>query len=250
MANLQGGDHQPPIWVIHDVTLAGYNALIGHRSFRDNTKAQKKTAFIAFWETPEVAATWAQAVLGDMQIDDKKQSETQAGLGLTGLLHACSPFLKSVCVKSITDYIHTLIQQPQSPTADALLMITAPHINITPNVIDVIKRLPNPKQTLAIEQLAIDIATQRLIEEALIMERLLRVGSQIPVVANIQPAVTFVNKKIEQLEQDIQHLLFQNKLHNHAMSQTTDAILSMNNDAELRLQPPQGLPEIYRAKKA
>ena len=227
-----GGALQTPIKVINDVVIAGYNLLLSPTRDLDDTSAPPKNSnFTRFWPKPSDAGNWAVMVLGDISVSAQKTADAhtaKAGIGLSTLLHSCPRIASpSTCVRTVSEKIWKLVDKPQSLDDEKLRSISASSVLITDEIITAIARMPREQQILTVSKLSEDIAIQNLLDEALMLRRLLQAGFQIQEVQNIKTVQDMVRYALEKLDSDIHSLAFEHKVRQEMMTKTLELIMDL-----------------------
>ena len=260
-----GGRLQKPIKVINDVVIAGYNLLLTPSRPLDslskpNAAAAKSSHFVSYWPMPADAAQWAVLVLGDIQITHKKDAtskEAKAGIGLTSLLQSCPKTASSkTCTTNIASFLWQLVDKKILTTETNLRKLAASNILITDDIISAIQRMPREQQILTVAKLSEEIAIQNLLDEAMMLRRLLQAGFQIQEVQNLKPAQTMVTVALKKLDHEIHSLAFENEVRRKMMTQTLSLIMDLRAHdlagsvpGEDREQPMIKNGAIYRGGK-
>jgi len=231
-----GGRLQKPIKVINDVVIAGYNLLLTPSRTLDNlaqpdAHTAKSSHFVSYWPKPEDAAQWAVMVLGDIQVSHKKDApsrEAKAGVGLSTLLQSCPKTASSkTCAPNVANYLWQLVDKKVPSTEVNLRKLAASNILITDDIIMSIQHMPREQQVLTVAKLSEEIAIQNLLDEAMMLRRLLQAGAQIQEVQNLKPAQNMVADAIKKLDHDIQSLDFESKVRKKMMGQTLNLIMEL-----------------------
>ena len=228
-----GGRLQRPIKVINDVVIAGYNLLLTPSRSLDNLSQPNAKAghFVSYWPRPADAAQWAVLVLGDIQISYKKDAsskESKAGVGLSTLLQSCPKTASSkTCATNIAGFLWQLVDKKLPATETNLRKLAASNILITDDIISAIQRMPREQQVLTIAKLSEEIAIQNLLDEAMVLRRLLQAGFQIQEVQNLKPAQIMVTVALNKLDHEIQSLAFENEVRRKMMTQTLSLIMDL-----------------------
>jgi len=230
-----GGKLQKPIQVMNDVVIAGYNLLLMPSRALDNLSPpngeSKKNHFVHLWPKPNDAALWAVMVLGDIQLsrkNDHVSHEAKAGVGLSTLLQSCPRMASSTtCVSNIAGFLWPLVDKTMPLTETNLRKISASNILITDDIITAIQRMPREQQMLTVSKLSEEIAIQNLLDEAMMLRRLLQAGFQIQEVQNLKPVQDMVNYAIKKLDADIHALAFENDVRKKMMTQTLQMIMDL-----------------------
>lgn len=232
---------QVPIKVISDVAVAGYNIMVDPNRPLDDDSAPSKADhpdLTTFWPTPDDAGKFSALVLGNITITTQKSNQAQgttAGVGLVPILTSCPDIANTdkTCVKTIRDKLAQIVASNDTPSPTDLEQISANGLAITPRVIDGLRNLDKSGQALYINRIAQDVAIQNLIDESLMLRRVLIAGSQAQVVQNLQPALNAVNESINRLNKDIENLLFEHQVRKQMTSNTMQTLLQqMNNNEE------------------
>ena len=219
--------------MINDVVIAGYNLLLTpSRSLDSLSQPDAKAGhFVSYWPMPADAAQWAVLVLGDIQISHKKDAaakESKAGVGLSTLLQSCPKTASSkTCATNIAGYLWQLVDKKLPATETNLRKLAASNILITDDIISAIQRMPREQQVLTVAKLSEEIAIQNLLDEAMMLRRLLQAGFQIQEVQNLKPAQTMVTVALNKLDHEIQSLAFENEVRRKMMTQTLSLIMDL-----------------------
>lgn len=240
-----GGASQTPIHVIGDVVIAGYNLLLKPSRNLDDLSTPmteiESTPFRRFWPKPMEAADWANLILGDIQISAKKEPEfksAKAGFGLSNILQSCPKGSQSTtCVANVAAFLWDLVDEKEPLSEFNLKKISVPNLLITADIITGIQRMSDEQKLLTVSKLAEEIAIQNLLEEAMMLRRLLISGSQIQEVQNLKPAFSMVNQAIKRLDSDIHSLAFENEVRQKLMTKTLQLIMDLRNHQLLNHLP-------------
>ena len=87
--------------------------------------------------------------------------------------------------------------------------------------------MPREQQVLTVAKLSEEIAIQNLLDEAMMLRRLLQAGFQIQEVQNLKPAQTMVVDALKKLDDDIHSLAFENEIRKKMMGQTLTLIMEL-----------------------
>jgi integrating conjugative element protein (TIGR03755 family) len=229
-----GGKFQRPIKVINDVVIAGYNILL-HRKPLDNiTEPTDKTAMTRSWKTPVVAAEWAVKVLGDIHVSasdpntDETKHEAKAGMGLSALLQSCST--SNTCTSNIAKALWKLVDGEWPLTEEKLKMLSASNLLITDEIIITIQRMPREEQILTVSKLAEEIATQNMLDQAMMMRKIIQAGLQVQEVQNLKPAMNMVKFALKKLDDDIHSLAFESEVRRKMMNETLTMLMDLRGN--------------------
>jgi len=222
---------QVPIKVIYDVVVAGFNAMIDKNRALDSQDPTPKNSELArYWKTPQGAGKWAQLVLGDITISSKKgDDETHAGVGLVTLLRTGpdDTYVRNdlTCAKNIRKKLVELVQSSSYPSGEELQKVSSNEMMITPDVIASIRNRTTEEQAVSISKIAEDVSIQNLVDEALLLRRILIAGSQTKPVQNVKAAMSTIQRTIIQLDNDIKSLKFEHDIKQQFSSSTLETVL-------------------------
>ena len=82
---------------------------------------------------------------------------------------------------------------------------------------------------LTVSKLAEEIAIQNLLDEAIMLRKILQAGFQIQEVQNLKPAVDMVRFTLKKLDADIHSLAFENDVKRKMMTQTLQLIMDLRH---------------------
>lgn len=241
-----GGINQTPVKVISDVVIAGYNLLLPTSRALDNTsivgqEIQKNTPYTQVWSSPKAASDWAVLVLGDIQLSyDKKAGfkDAKAGVGLTTLLQSCPHIANSkTCVANVADLLWKLVNREAAASEQTLRNISAGNIFITKDIITTISQMPKDAQIITVSRLSEEIAIQNLLDEAMMMRRILLAGFQIHEVQNLKPAQMMIRQALKRLDDDIQSLAFESEIRKKMMTDTLRLLMEIRSKNLANSQP-------------
>lgn len=232
--------NQQPIHAISDVTLAGYNVIADSSRPLDDLSSPSfgsndATGLSRYWKSPKDAQTFSNLVLGDITVSTKDtQDKTVAGMGLLPIATNCPKGTSDLtCISKVRDKLSALVQENGTPTNKELLAISASNYAVTPTVIDQLRSLKGNSQLQAyyVNRISQAIAMQNLIDEALMLKRVLRAGSQTQAVHNYKPATEASNQAIGRLNDSMKDLLFEQQARQNLSS---NVMLSLNNVVQSR----------------
>ena len=170
-------------------------------------------------------------VLGDIQVSHKKDADSRknkAGVGLATLLQSCPKTASSkTCAVNVANYVWQLVDKKVPLIEANLRKLAASNILITDDIILSIQRMPREQQVLTVAKLSEEIAIQNLLDEAMMLRRLLQAGGQIQEVQNLKPAHTMVSSALKKLDHDIHALSFESEVRKKMMGQTLSLIMKL-----------------------
>ena len=215
-----GGSGQPVLEFTGDIVEAGYNINM-NRAVTDSSPvpAASSTRLSEIWTSPAEARDWTVDVVGENIVTtcDTCRKDSIPGTGLLPKLHQEST--------TVTTEIQNLVSGATPPTLANLDQITAPGVAITRQVIEAIREMPASEQSLIMGRLVSEISTARTVEKALFARRLLLSGRQVPEVYATEVAREHADKSIEELDKEIENLLFETRVRKEVVSDTVATLL-------------------------
>ena len=215
-----GGSGQPELRFTGDIVEAGYN-LNMNRSVTDTSPvpAASATRLSEIWNAPSDARDWVVDVVGENIVTtcDTCRKDSVPGTGLLPKLHQES--------STVTTDLQNLVSGATPLTLTNLEDVTAPGIAITRQVVEAIRDMPTSEQGLIIGRLVSEIGTARSLEKALYARRLLLTGRQVPEVYATEVAREHAQISIEELDQEIDSLLFETRVRKEVVSDTVATLL-------------------------
>ena len=259
-----GGKLQRPIKLINDVVIAGYNLLLTPSRSLDNVAPPSQNSqshFVHYWKNPNLAAQWAVLVLGDIQISQTKDNaahDAVAGVGLSSLLQSCPKTASSsTCAANVTQFLWQLVDKNIPTNEVNLRRISASNMLITEDIIIAIQHMTREDQILTVSKLGEEIAIQNLLDEAMMLRRILQAGFQIQEVQNLKPAQTMVRFALEKLDKDIHSLAFEHEVKRKMMTKTLNLIMDLRSKELANSLPDDTREEslvkdgaVYRGEKS
>ncbi len=212
-----GGKGQPPIHPIEDTAKAAFN-ILSKRPISESRaiSTRTQTRLSKNWSTPAQAARWITNVVGDQEIRLTDDSTPKSSPGL-GLLPLVEPERAEVY-----ESLQTLINSA-SISSSELDKLSSSSIRVTPQLIDALRR--HPMSDIMIERISNDLALSRVVDQAMLARRLLITGSGIPEVTANSPASAKVEKSVQTLEREVEHLLFERDTRKRLVSDTLAIII-------------------------
>ena len=252
-----GGDDQPPIRVIADTVVAGYNMQM-QRSVLDRSAVTitpedaTKNHIARFWRSPEEAAKWVTEVVGEVRPDinsnpngtalgsvpDTSTADGDSGDGGEDveITHSFladdmnSPALGLMAKVSreeapirqlVSDYLSTGVM----PENDELIAVSGSSSSavITPELLRALRA--SPMRSVLGGQLARDIAIANVAQMALSARHVLAAGLSEPGIAAYEPARQQIQRRMELLDSEIQMLLTEKDVTKLLVSDTAVSLL-------------------------
>lgn len=237
-----GGKNQPPIQVVSDTAIAGYNAMLNRTgTLNNNDPAPKNSELGNQFPTPIDAKNWITSVVGDQTIttcnaaQDATCKNNQVGTSGRGLLPwiTCTDATNPDCASSIRTHLANLVTNTTPTTQENLKAVSASGLVISPDVLASIRAMNNTQQAIIITKVSQEVATQKVIDKALTARDLLQIGSQVPVIANNKPAQVIIFRAISNLDKDIQSIAFESRIRKQMMSNTLSEILQARGNQQV-----------------
>lgn len=224
-----GGLNQPSINVVNDTVIAGYNTLLGGRALNDTSPPGKNTNnehLVDTWPDPKTAANWVVNAVGDESVTTCSGCAKSSTPGL-GLLPA-----NQVLATKITTNLQQLVSGQQTLNEDNLAAVSAPGMMVNTQVIRALQNMSPNEQAIMIGKVGQDVATAKVIDEALLAKRLLESGGRVPAIYANQAAQKSIQRALSDLNQDMQNLSFEVDMRRKVVSNTISEILQ-NQQAQV-----------------
>ena len=217
-----GGSGQAPINVLSDVAVAGLN-LLSQRSPENRTNLTPEDALYIHFIGPNAVTQWTNKVLGEVQVGicDSCNKGARPGKGLIPYIENGAENLVSLLVE--------LVAGNTVPNRTNLDLIQAPSIAITLQVIEALRNMPDDEQGIFIQKIAQEISEARIMEEAMIIRRLLLAGRKEGYVARNKLALEEVNRALGELESEIDNVIFEKDTRNKLVATTVIELLQRDN---------------------
>ena len=218
----KGGENQAPINVLSDVSTAGLNILSG-RPAEMTSDLGSSAALYQHFTGPNALTDWINDVLGDVQVGICSNCNKGALPG-KGLI----PYIEEEADEIVAQLVN-LVTGTIPPTRPNLETVEAPGIVMTLQVINAIQNQPPDEQRIFINKIAQEIAEARVMEEAMIVRRLLLAGKKEGhVKANILAQQEVDNALIE-LEKEINNVIFEKDARSQFVAATIIELLQRDN---------------------
>ncbi len=221
-----GGLGQPPIMVVHDTAVAGYNVILGRNPTDTSTpeKSDNNQNLLNYWGTPENAAKWVVSVVGDQKVTTcTKANCAKDSTPGTGLL----PYVQSVTT-DVSKKFANLIANPGQVTAQTLLAVSAPGQVVSQSLLESIRQMNRNAQSNTVATLGQNIATTRVVNEALLAINILQAGAEVPNIHSVGPAQKVIAQKIQILQGDINHIMYSVNIRRQLNSDVMSNIMKYN----------------------
>lgn len=229
-----GGEGQPPIRPIRDAVRAGYNTL-HERPAADTSALPRSTRsrISTVWPSPDQAALWAVSVLGDQAIrtTDGARPESTPGVGL---LPKVQPELER------TREALTTALASSAYDAETLASLSSEAVSVTPDLLNAIRR--HPMRDWLVDRIASDIALSRVVDQALLIRRMLLTAADVPEVAAQAPARTSVLAAVDRIEDEVDRLMYEREARQKLWSATLATVLRSGQEMKADTLPTPAVP--------
>lgn len=226
-----GGKGQPPIKVITDTVIAGYNVIIGKNRAYNDTSAPAKTKANAqltdTWRTPVDASNWITHVLGDEEVTTYSGGNKDSTPGV-GLL----PEVQSEATQIASNIADLVAGKKSLANLSNLMAVSAPSMMINKAVIKRIRLLSPVNRSIYVGKLAQMLATKKVSIEAQLAQNLLETGSQVPPIFANKAAQDDINLALKRLDDELQRFLFNVKI-NQVVADPIAALMQATTDKQL-----------------
>ncbi|MCX4030172.1 integrating conjugative element protein [Endozoicomonas sp. SM1973] len=219
-----GGKDQPPINVVKDIAKAGFNMLhkLPVESESVIPTGDRSTSATKYWKSSVEVADWAEHVLGEVRVTtcDNCQKGSRPGNGL----------LKTAEKKRIIakDKLVQFMSGELDPTPRNLETISAPGVAISYHLITALNNLSADDKPYVISKLADEIAQAQTIDQALSLRRILLAGRREGNVQSNELAIEESQRVIDELDQNIENLLFEDRVRKELVSGTAEHVLNLD----------------------
>jgi len=216
----RGGRNAPPINIISDTAVAGYNVLVGRNpADLGGIGGEASTQpLVAIWPSAADCANWITDVLGDESVRtyDAGARSSRPGRGIL-------PKHDEI-VTEVRAAFEAILPSETPLNAEQLSAVSAPGIQITLDLIKRLRRLPKAEAAIAAARLAEEVAMARTIERGLYAKRVLLSGRREPNIAN-SPARDEIDRAISELTEEVETLVFEADVRHKLVSHTARNVL-------------------------
>ncbi len=232
----RGGRNQAPIRVLSEVASAGLN-ILSDRAPETGDDLPSGAPLRQHFTGPGAVSEWVWDVLGDLEISvcDGCDKGALPGKGLI-------PHIESEA-DAIAGQLSALVTGQNTPNRDNLSDVSAPGIVMTLQVIEAIRNQSASERSIIVQKLAQEIAEARIMEEAMVIRRLLLAGKKDGDISAVKMAVEEVDNALVELESEIQNVIFEKRVRGELIANTVIEVLL--HDASKRraaLSMPAVLP--------
>ncbi len=226
-----GGKGQPPIFVLRDTAIAGYNVILQtHRDYDDThtpMRTEDNAHLLETWASPILVADWITNVLGDEKITTYLSGDKQSSPGV-GLLPENQQLTQQLIPK-----LESLVNTKPPLSIDHLKEVSAPGVMLNAAVIYAIKQKPPVTQAIVIHKLAQEVATAKLVDKTLLAREILQEGSQVPAIYANKAAQATIRQALQRLDKAMDQLLFNAQVRKAFVSETAAQLLQTHQTEQL-----------------
>ncbi|MAZ86145.1 MAG: integrating conjugative element protein [Cellvibrionaceae bacterium] len=217
-----GGVNQPPIRVLSDVAKAGLN-ILSQRPPETSSNLPGSAPLAQHFDGPNAVDRWINNVLGEIEVGlcDSCTKGTRPGKGLI-------PYIEE-STDDIVQLLVDLVSGSTQPTRVNLEQVEAPGIAVTLQVILAIRNQSPDEISIVINKLGQEIAEARVMEEAMIIRRLLLAGRKEGYVAANEIAQQEVIQALDELESEISNVIFEKDARDKFVTSTVVELLLRDN---------------------
>ncbi|WP_299082341.1 integrating conjugative element protein [uncultured Paraglaciecola sp.] len=217
-----GGVNQPPIRVLSDVAKAGLN-ILSQRPPETSSNLPGSAPLAQHFAGPNAVDRWINNVLGEIEVGlcDSCTKGTRPGKGLI-------PYIEET-TEDIVQLLMGLVSGSTQPTRVNLEQVEAPGIAVTLQVILAIRNQSPDEISIVINKLSQEIAEARVMEEAMIIRRLLLAGRKEGYVAANEIAQQEVIQALDELESEISNVIFEKDARDKFVTSTVVELLLRDN---------------------
>ena len=221
-----GGVAQQPCRPLRDVVQAGYNISTGRPVLTTTSIPVTSTSpdLVRIWNDPDDVRAWVLDVLGDDEIVTCQGCTpgSRPGRGLIPLIQdrtvSIEATLRQIVIGGAAGGL--------DPTRLNLDSISAPGVGISVHVIESIRNLTDDDERgIVVSKLSAEIASAQVMEESLVIRRLLLTGRKEGNVNGVEMAQEAVLKATKELEMEIANVKFEHEIRKEMVSDTVKIVL-------------------------
>lgn len=217
-----GGVSTPPINVLRDVIRAGYNISTGRPVTQTSSipVTPTSTDFVKKWSGPSDPESWVRDVLGEIYVTTHKTGNKGAkpGRGLIPLIHDRKSDIKGDLVDMLTGVT--------VPTRTNLEKLSAPGVGISLQLYNSIRDLnDDTERGIVVDALSTEIAEAQVIEESILIRRLLYTGRKEGNIKSVNIAQKEIDSAIDELNTEIDNLIFEKEVREKFVGKTARLVL-------------------------
>lgn len=214
----RGGVGQAPIRILADVASTGLNVL-SNRAPEATGELPTDAPLTQHFSGPEALGEWISDVLGDVVISvcDGCERGSLPGKGLI-------PYIEQE-TDTVATALAAVVTGESSPTRSNLAEVSAPGVAITHQVIEAVRNQSATERSIIVQKLSHEVAQARIMEEAMVVRRLLITGKQDANVSAVKMAVHEVDGALVELEKEIANVIFEQRVRGELVTDTVVEVL-------------------------
>jgi integrating conjugative element protein (TIGR03755 family) len=189
-----GGVNQPPIHIIRDTVVAGFNVIERGSLGEPSDLAQT-------WKSASEAADWIVRIVGEQTVTTFDAGEKSSTPGV-GLYTEIDKEAKKLQIK-----LQHLVRGEIALNVANLSEISASSISITREMIQNINSQQPVIQSILINKLSQNIAALNVIDKARLAVQLLQTGANIPAIYSNKAAQRTIKSAQQKLESDLSDMM-------------------------------------------
>lgn len=221
-----GGVGQNPCRPLRDTVQAGYNISLNRPVLTTTSIQVTPTSpdLVQLWNDPDDVRDWILEVLGDDEIVTCQGCSpgSQPGRGLIPLIADRQTTIQT----QLAQLVIGAASGGLDPTRTNLDTVSAPGVGISVQVIESIRQLEDDTERgVVVAKLAAEIASAQVLEESLIIRRLLLTGRREGNVKGIGMAQDAIDDAIDELTDEINNVRFEHTIRKEMVSSTVKTVL-------------------------
>ena len=188
--------------------------------------AADQTPLSTYFATPAQAKAWTIEVLGDIEATTCSGCTPSARPGV-GLL----PKHKEEATTITTDMTNLMsdLANGTNITLANLETVSSSGTAVTHDVLYALRELPPTERLLVQNKISDEVALARTIEKALMARRMLLSGRMVPNIQASSEAIETIDREDGNLNQEIENLLFEQRVRKEVVSSTLLSLLQHHN---------------------
>ena len=221
-----GGVGQAPCRPLRDTVSAGFNISTGRPVLATSSIPVTATSpeMLSIWNDPDDVSAWVLDVLGDDEIVTCQGCSpgSRPGRGLLPLIAdrqtSIETQLRQIVIGSAGGGL--------DPTRTNLDSVSAPGVGVSVHLIESIRDLADDNERgIVVSKLSAEIASAQVLQESLVVRRLLLTGRREGNVKGIEMAQLAIHEGVEELEEEISNVNFEIDIRKKMVSGTAQRIL-------------------------
>ena len=232
-----GGVNQPPIHVIHDTALKGYQVIVSDSaSMRDHRLKDSSSELETVWSTARAAADWITDAVGDEIITtyDGGQKSSQPGSGLYADIENQT--------QQLEPQLQALVTAETPLTVENLQAVSPEGMALSPEMIHSIQNQPQVTQAIIVDKLSQNLAAMTVINQARLAIEVLQAGAKIPAIYSNKAAQRTIQNAIQFLQQEVGDMLMFVKARETLMSNMLSTVIEAG-ESQLQKNTAVSMPK-------